>query len=463
MEHANFTNSMIYASVYASIISQITKLLEDFIRFCFGWVRQTNITIKKTFKYYINITGRFKHSSEYYFPYRFYACCYKIRKNKIKLQNIELFILSEEDHKNVFFTNDFTNDYLIEENIYVSFNQSINDRDTSSNYPLKILTMQIKSDIYTSQELIEIIDKWYDKYNTEIKNKNDLNRQKYIFSLNNIKHTFDNTNVNSNITFSIEKFNYISTFKNIFFTEKDNMLKRLDFFVNNREFYVEKGWPHTFGLLLHGSPGCGKTSCIRAIAEYTKRHIVMVDMSKIKTCDDFKKIYLDDFYGGIDTSFNKKIIVFEDIDCMNDIVLQRNEKLDNMSFTSSLSLNLNDDKNKDKDIEFRNKLLFEQKDLTLSYILNLLDGINVHNGRILIITTNMPEKLDKALIRPGRINMKINFTKCTKLMYKQIIEHYYGKIITQDINFIEYKHSPAELIDMCHMYEMNKLLEEIVK
>ena len=64
------------------------------------------------------------------------------------------------------------------------------------------------------------------------------------------------------------------SFKNVFFPQKDTLIKRLDFFRDNKSWYKSRGIPYTMGLLLHGIPGCGKTSTIKAIANHTQRHIV---------------------------------------------------------------------------------------------------------------------------------------------------------------------------------------------
>merc|ERR1712177_190528 len=62
--------------------------------------------------------------------------------------------------------------------------------------------------------------------------------------------------------------------------------------------------------------------------------------------------------------------------------------------------------------------------LTLATLLEVLDGVMEMDGRMLVITTNYPEKLDKALIRPGRIDMKVRFGKCTRECITQMYEHY---------------------------------------
>merc|ERR1712130_615165 len=63
--------------------------------------------------------------------------------------------------------------------------------------------------------------------------------------------------------------------------------------------------------------------------------------------------------------------------------------------------------------------------LTLATLLEVLDGVMEMEGRMLIITTNYPERLDKALIRPGRIDLKVKFGLCTAENIVQMYQHYF--------------------------------------
>ena len=63
--------------------------------------------------------------------------------------------------------------------------------------------------------------------------------------------------------------------------------------------------------------------------------------------------------------------------------------------------------------------------LTLAEILEVLDGVMEMDGRMLIMTTNYPERLDEALIRPGRIDMKVHFGKCTRECLIQMYDHFF--------------------------------------
>ena len=81
---------------------------------------------------------------------------------------------------------------------------------------------------------------------------------------------------------------------------------------------------------------------------------------------------------------------------------------------------------------------------------NILDGILEAPGRIIIMTTNHPKLLDKALIRPGRIDLICEFTNCTNTMIVEFIEKFYDISLTQsELDTIaklkEYTYSPDEI------------------
>jgi SpoVK/Ycf46/Vps4 family AAA+-type ATPase len=97
--------------------------------------------------------------------------------------------------------------------------------------------------------------------------------------------------------------------------------------------------------------------------------------------------------------------------------------------------------------------------VTLSGILNVLDGILEINGSIVIMTTNHPKKLDPALIQSGRVSMNIELTKMTSQNADLLIKKYY-----HDWNDIvpHHKYIPSDLEGKCKMSsnkdELKKLL-----
>lgn len=81
-----------------------------------------------------------------------------------------------------------------------------------------------------------------------------------------------------------------------------------------------------------------------------------------------------------------------------------------------------DDKDKDTSVS-----LF-RRSISLSGLLNVIDGVASQEGRILILTSNAPDNLDPALLRPGRIDMKVHFTLATTEQLKEIFMRMYAPI-----------------------------------
>jgi len=104
-----------------------------------------------------------------------------------------------------------------------------------------------------------------------------------------------------------------------------------------------------------------------------------------------------------------------------------------------------------------NSMRANSEKLTLGFLLNLLDGVLEVPGRILIMTTNYPEKLDKALIRPGRIDLILDFKKTTRATIIEMYRHFYdlseNSIHEKDFeNIQDYQYSPAEINQVFFKY-----------
>ncbi|KAJ0389370.1 hypothetical protein ATCC90586_011178 [Pythium insidiosum] len=99
--------------------------------------------------------------------------------------------------------------------------------------------------------------------------------------------------------------------------------------MNKTGKFAIRGFPYKLGFLLHGPPGTGKTSLIKAIAQHTKRHIVTINLSKIRTNQELLdavfdlKFSVEDMDYPISLSFKDVVFVMEDIDCASRIVEKR--------------------------------------------------------------------------------------------------------------------------------------------
>jgi mitochondrial chaperone BCS1 len=135
--------------------------------------------------------------------------------------------------------------------------------------------------------------------------------------------------------------------------------------------------------LFYGPPGNGKTSSISAIAGRLKLNLYSLNLSD-SHIDDAQLASL------VRSVRPRSILLLEDVDA----ALHTREEI-------------KDDKKKAESKQARDK------GVTLSGVLNVLDGIVTPFGMLVMMTTNYPERLDAALVRPGRIDKKIEFTNAT--------------------------------------------------
>ena len=121
-------------------------------------------------------------------------------------------------------------------------------------------------------------------------------------------------------------FNSVKTFDNIYVENKSEILKYIDFFMNNEDYYKSHGIPYTLGMLFHGDPGCGKSSFIKALANHFHRHILNINLAHVTSMNELDQLFYMTFYEEIDLHNHKKIILLEDIDAMDSIVNTRAKK-----------------------------------------------------------------------------------------------------------------------------------------
>lgn len=167
--------------------------------------------------------------------------------------------------------------------------------------------------------------------------------------------------------------------------EKEHLIQDLQRFRSSRERYRKLGVPYHRGYLLYGPPGTGKTSLVSAVAARFGMSIYVVNLTEMNDRT-------------LKTAMNSvpedSVILFEDIDCMK--ASSRNLESDELLQPQTPRT--------DVAIQPRSS---DRGGVSLSGLLNVLDGFHAPENVAFVMTTNDVEALDPALLRPGRIDYKL--------------------------------------------------------
>ncbi|KAF8721817.1 hypothetical protein AX14_010168 [Amanita brunnescens Koide BX004] len=189
---------------------------------------------------------------------------------------------------------------------------------------------------------------------------------------------------------------------------KDMILNDCKDFLASEAWYADRGIPFRRGYLLHGVPGSGKTSLIHSLAGELSLDIYVLSLSAKGMSDNTLTTLM-----GLVPS--RCIVLLEDLDA---------------AFTRSVSRDSNSTGSPTAPTEKEsNDMNKDKKDdgstLSLSGLLNSLDGVAAAEGRLLFATTNHIERLDPALSRPGRMDVWVNFTYATKFQAEGIFKCFF--------------------------------------
>jgi len=215
--------------------------------------------------------------------------------------------------------------------------------------------------------------------------------------------------------------------------QKAAILKDINEFLHPKtaRWYSNRGIPYRRGYLFHGPPGTGKTSLSFALAGVFGLDIYCLSLSEATLTEEDLIILFN--------SLPKRcILLLEDIDSARIVKARRRRKKktrredvpkrtedetkkqggDSANARSDdvgPSIARKGDRNRPKDTNT----------LSISGLLNAIDGVASQEGRVLVMTTNYPEKLDAALIRPGRVDLKIEFRPANRKQIKELFLRMY--------------------------------------
>ncbi|KAJ7657327.1 P-loop containing nucleoside triphosphate hydrolase protein [Mycena polygramma] len=194
-------------------------------------------------------------------------------------------------------------------------------------------------------------------------------------------------------------------------------------FLASEKWYADRGIPFRRGYLLHGVPGSGKSSLIHAIAGELMLDIYVVSLSSAWISDSV----LMGLMGRVPKG---AILLLEDLDAAFTRSVSRQ---DDSQPTEGPEL---PPKRRSRDKQMRDRELNNMSDLntlSLSGLLNALDGVAAAEGRILFATTNHLEKLDPALSRPGRMDVWVEFKNSSKWQAEALFRNFFPSTDEDDL------------------------------
>lgn len=186
-----------------------------------------------------------------------------------------------------------------------------------------------------------------------------------------------------------------------------NILEDVKDFMGNGDWYFDRGIPYRRGYLLHGPPGSGKTSFIQALAGHLDYNICILNLAESNLTDD----RLNHLMNHIP---ERSILLLEDVDA----AFNKREQTNDQGFNNA--------------------------GVTFSGLLNALDGVTSSEETITFMTTNHPEKLDPAILRPGRIDFKQYIGNATVFQMEKMFLKFYPNEFDKCSEFVEYCKSVDE-------------------
>jgi len=215
---------------------------------------------------------------------------------------------------------------------------------------------------------------------------------------------------------------------------EEEVVQAVKDFKAREKFHLEKGISHQLAILLHGPPGTGKTSIIKCLASEFNLEICKISPRGL---------------GVISSAFARlpenALVVVEDIDTDASVHKRRGACNQRKRIQDSVETNTPSNLITEEQSRMGNEALESFSFTNLSDVLNAIDGVEVCHGRILIATTNHIEKLDEALIRSGRFDVKIRVDYADRYAVQKAVDSFFPGETLPEFLTIKENLPPADI------------------
>ena len=523
MDTTNLSSLLYFNMMFNKTDSNINNLLSFLLVFIMPIVTYyfKQFDIKDIFLYYFNGNNKYITKTIPYHEYQIRALSstpiFKIEYSDkfkaiqeyikslpyIELNSFEIITMNKDMYKSIFEEQNpkpeiryedilYTNKKVLidkENLIYYELKEEENDNDNNDKKDNKInnknstkkfiITLyKLKQfGINSSLVLDNFIDNCLKQYYEKLNAKNHDNKL-YVFTYLECDKT------ENNINFYFEKNELdpsIDLNQNIFFEGRDEYIKYLSDFIydpNTKkscgyEKFKRIGDKVQGSVIAYGPPGEGKTSIMKATPKFLGRHVIIYSLNQFKTKEEMEQFFGNTKLCGVTYSRHQLCFCSEDIDAYND-----NITLSRKNNDSNLLISDNNSQITDEKYIFK-KLLEDTCKVTkiddnipnLQTFLNITDGIRELTGIFYMFTTNYFEKLDSAIVRDGRIDIKLNLNHPSVKIIKQILQHRFNISLDELEHYLQNKNiqentiSTATIIKICKMNHNNiiKCIDEIEK